>query len=123
MTATVTLTDDDKSTMGDPDDKDSGELSITGPTGNVSEGEQRDVHRHVLEGHSPRKCTVAWSAPLGTDAAVAGGPGDYVGDCDLPGELVRRGLRRDITIAATDDMLSETAESFTVTLGAITSTL
>ena len=33
------------------------------------------------------------------------------------------GATQTITITATDDALSETAESFTVTLGAITSTL
>ena len=36
--ATVTLTDDDKTTTGVPDDKDSAVLSITGPGSNVAEG-------------------------------------------------------------------------------------
>ena len=46
----------------------------------------------------------------------------HIGHGDLRGEQCG-GATQNITITATDDALSETAESFTVTLGAITSTL
>ena len=50
--ATVTLTDDDKGTTGTTtDDKDSAELSISGPASNVSEGGNADLHRDAVGGH------------------------------------------------------------------------
>ena len=118
--ATVTLTDDDKSTTT-PGDKDSAELSISGPASNVSEGGNA-VFTVTLSAAIAKKVQVAWSAPLGTDAAEAADLGTTSGTVTFAANSVA-GATQSITITATDDALSETAESFTVTLGTITSTV
>ena len=66
---------------------------------------------------------MAWSAPLGTDAAEGSDlSATYSGTVTFAANSAV-GATQTITITTTDDMLSETAESFTVTLDAITSTL
>ena len=60
--AIITLTDDDKSTTP-TDDKDSAELSISGPASNVSEGGNA-VFTVTLSEAVAKAVTVAWSAPL-----------------------------------------------------------
>ena len=120
--ATITLTDDNKSTSnpGEEDDRDSAELSISGPASNVSEGGDASF-TVTLSKQVDAEVQVAWSAPLGTDAAEGADLWVHVRHGDLRGELGAAGATQSITIAATDDNLSETAESFTVTLGTITS--
>ena len=124
--ATVTLTDDDKSTSdpGDEDDKDSAELSISGPGSSVSEGGNA-VFTVTLSAAIAKEVQVGWSAPLAEDAAEATEATDLdstTGTVTFPANSAA-GATQTITIVATDDKLSETAESFTVTLGTITSTL
>ena len=65
---------------------------------------------------------VAWSALATGDAAVAADLGTTSGAVTFAAGSAA-GATQDITITATDDTLSETDESFTVTLGAITSDL
>ena len=119
--AEVTLTDDDKSTTTPTDDKDTAEISITGPPSNVAEGSNA-VFTVTLSQAVSKEVQVAWSAPLATDAAEAADLGATSGTVTFPANSAA-GATQDITITATDDALSETAESFTVTLGAITSDL
>ena len=121
--ATVTMTDDDKSTTdpGEEDDKDSAELSISGPSVNVSEGGNA-TFTVTLSAAIAKEVQVAWSAPLGTDAAVGADLGTTSGTVTFAANSAA-GATQSITITATDDKLSETAESFTVTLGTITTTL
>ena len=112
--ATITLTDDDKST-GDPgeeDDVDSAELSISGPSGNVSEGSDA-TFTVALSAAVAKEVTVAWTATGNTD--------DYSPDSGTVTFAAgsSAGATQDIDIAVTDDDLSETAESFTVTLGTV----
>ena len=118
--ATVTLTDDDKGTTT-PDDKDSAVLSISGPASNVAEGSNA-VFTVTLSKQVAAQVQVAWSAPLGSDAAEGADLSATSGTVTFPANSAA-GATQTITITATDDALSETAESFTVTLGAITSTL
>ena len=121
--ATVTLTDDDKST-GDPgeeDDRDSAELTISGPGSSVSEGGNA-VFTVTLSAAIAKEVQVAWSAPLGTDAAVGADLSATSGTVTFAANS-SAGATQTISITATNDMLSETAESFTVTLGTITTTL
>ena len=118
--ATVTLTDDDKSTTP-TDDKDSAELSITGPALNVTEGSDA-TFTVTLSASVSKEVTVAWSAPLGTDAAEGADLGTTSGNVTFTANSAA-GATQSITITATDDMLSEGTEGFTVTLGNITSTL
>ena len=66
--ATITLTDDDKST-GDPgeeDDVDSAELSISGPASNVTEGSDA-TFTVALSAAASKAVTVAWTATGNTD--------------------------------------------------------
>ena len=119
--AIITLTDDDKSTTGDPNDKDGAELSVAGPTSNVSEGGNA-VFTVTLSAAVDADVTVAWSAPLGTDAAEGADLSATSGTVTFAANSAA-GATQSITITATDDDLSETAESFTVTLGDVTSTL
>ena len=121
--ATVTLTDDDKSTSdpGEGDDKDSAELSISGPASNVSEGGNA-VFTVTLSHQVNAEVIVAWSAPLDADAAEAADLDDRSGIVTFAANSAA-GATQSITVTATNDNLSETAESFTVTLGSITSTL
>ena len=118
--ATITLTDDDKSTTP-TDDKDSAELSISGPAANVSEGSDA-TFTVTLSAAVAAQVQVAWSAPLGTDAAGSADLDDTSGTVTFAANSAA-GATQTITITATDDALSETAESFTVTLGTITSTV
>ena len=118
--ATITLTDDDKSTTT-PGDKDSTELSISGPASNVAEGSNA-VFTVTLSQAIAKEVTVAWSAPLGTDAAEGADLGSTSGTVTFAANSAA-GATQSITITATNDVLSEGAESFTVTLGTITSTL
>ena len=119
--ATVTLTDDNKTTPTPDDDKDTATLSMAGPASNVAEGS--DASFTVTLSHAiASQVQVAWSAPLGTDAAEAADLGTTSGTVTFAANS-SAGATQDITITATDDKLSEAAESFTVTLGAITTTL
>ena len=118
--AEVTLTDDNEATTT-PGDKDSAELSITGPTSNVSEGGSA-VFTVTLSHQVDAEVIVSWSAPLGTDAAEGADLSATSGTVTFPANSTA-GATQSITITATDDALSEPAESFTVTLGTITSTL
>ena len=114
--ATITLNDHNGTTTGDPNDKDSAELSISGPSASVSEGSDA-TFTVTLSAAVSKEATVAWTATGNTD--------DYSPDSGTVTFAAgsTAGATEDITITATDDMLSETAESFTVTLGTITSTL
>ena len=120
--ATITLTDDDKTTTTIPGDKDTAEISISGPSANVAEGSDATftvtLSAGGVQGSAGGVERPAWpptqrrardlSATSGTVTFAAGSAA---------------GATQTITIGTTDDMLSETAESFTVTLGTITSTL
>ena len=119
--ATVTLTDDDKTTTGDPNDKDTAEISISSPSANVTEGTDA-TFTVTLSKAVAAEIQVAWSAPLATDAAEGADLATTSGTVTFAANSAA-GATQTITIAVTDDKLSETAESFTVTLGAITSTL
>ena len=114
--ATITLTDDDKTTTP-TDDKDSAELSISGPSANVSEGGSATFTVTLSEAVAKAPVQVAWTATGNTDDySPASGTVTFAANSAA-------GATQSITIAVTDDALSETAESFTVTLGTITSTL
>ena len=119
--ATVTLTDDDKTTTEVPDDKDSAVLSITGPGSNVAEGGDAEF-TVTLSQSVAAEVQVGWSAPLGTDSAEGSDLSATSGTVTFAAGSAA-GATQTITITATDDALSETAEGFTVTLGTITSTL
>ena len=119
--ATVTLTDDDKGTTDDPNDRDSAELSISGPGSSVSEGGNA-VFTVTLSAAIAKDVTVAWSAPLEADAAEGADLGTTSGTVTFPANSAANAIQR-ITVGIEDDKLSETAESFTVTLGDITSTV
>ena len=119
--ATITLTDDNGTTTTPTDDKDGAELSITGPSANVSEGSDA-TFTVTLSAAVSKEVTVAWSAPLSTDAAESADLGGTSGTVTFAAGSTA-GATQMITITATDDALSETAESFTVTLGTITSTV
>ena len=107
--ATVTLTDDDKTTSdpGEEDDKDSAELSISGPASSVSEGGNASS-RSPCRRPSPRKCRWHGRAPLGTDAAGVVGPVATSGTVTFAANSAA-GATQTITITATDDALSETS--------------
>ena len=83
--ATVTLTDDDKSTTT-PGDTDSAELSITGPTANVAEGSNAEF-TVTLSAAVDAQVQVAWSGAAGDGRGRGGGPVRHVGDGDVRGEL------------------------------------
>ena len=119
--ATITLKDHNGITTEDPDDVDKAELSISGPASNVSEGSNA-VFTVTLSAAVAKEVQVGWSAPLGTDAAEGSDLDTTSGTVTFAADSAA-GATQDITITATDDMLSETSESFTVTLGTITSTL
>ena len=109
--ATITLTDDNGSTTT-PGDKDGSELSITGPESSVSEGSNAVFTVTLSKGVS-KAVTVAWLA--------AGNIGDYSpssGTVTFEANSAARATQ-DITVRATDDLLSEGEESFTVTLGSV----
>ena len=125
----TTITDDDGTTQNptptpptppdDPPPPDDPQFSIIGPSGPVAEGANA-VFTVTLLTAITRDVTVAWSATPGTARS-----GDY---SPRSGSVTFAaysppGTTRTITITATDDSLSEGAESFTVTLGAGTRTL
>ena len=109
--ATITLTDDDKSTTT-PGDKDSSELSISSPASNVSEGSDA-TFTVTLSAAVSKAVTVAWTATGNTnDYSPTSGTVTFAAGSTA-------GATENIDIAVTDDNLSETAESFTVTLGTV----
>ena len=118
--ATITLKDHNGDT-DDEDDKDTAEISVSGPSANVSEGGNASFTVTLSEAVAAQ-VQVAWSAPLGTDAAESSDLSATSGTVTFAANSAA-GATQSITIAVTDDNLSETAESFTVTLGTITSTL
>ena len=106
--ATITLEDDDTAT-----------LSVNGPSSSVSEGS--DATFTVTLSHAvDESVTVAWSTPQTGDGAEAADLGATSGTATF-GANSAAGATRTITIGAVDDMLSEGDETFTVTLGTITS--
>ena len=119
--ATITMKDLNGDSKDDPEDMDSTDLRITGPSSNVAEGGGA-VFTVTLSEAVASQVQVAWSAPLGTDAAEAADLGTTSGTVTFAANSAR-GSTQTITITATDDMLSEAAESFTVTLGTITTSL
>ena len=126
-TVTTTITDDDgtpsppsppstPSPPNNPINVDPAVLSITGPSGSVDEGFNA-TFTVTLSKSVDADVTVAWSATAGT-----AGPSDYSPDSGrvtFPAGS-SAGETRTITVAVTNDLLSETSESFTVTLGTIT---
>ena len=109
--ATITLTD------GGPDDSDSATVSIAAPAASVTEGTNA-VFTVTLSHQVDAAVTVAWSA-TSTDAADLGSTSGIV----TFAANSAAGTTTTVTIAITDDNLSEMAESFTVTLDDITSSL
>ena len=106
--ATITLTDHSTS-----EQLDSAKLSISGPASPVAEGGNA-TFTVTLSKAVAAQVQVAWTATGNID--------DYSparGTVTFPASSTTQ----TVTIAATDDDLSEAAESFTVTLGTITSTL
>ena len=118
--ATITLKDLNGDT-DDPNDEDKADLIITGPTGNVSEGGDA-TFTVTLSAGVASEVKVAWSAPLAADAAEGADLSVTSGTVTFAANSAAEATQT-ITITATDDMLSEGAESFTVTLGTITTTL
>ena len=80
------------------------------------------VFRVTLSKAVAAEVQVAWSAPLGTDAAEGADLSATSGTVTFAANSAE-GATQTISVTATDDSLSEGAESFTVTLGTITSTL
>ena len=116
--ATVTLTDDSRE---ESKTIDSAELSISGPAAEITEGSDA-TFTVTLSKSVEADVQVAWSAPLGTDSAEGSDLSATSGTVTFAANSAA-GATQSITITATDDALSETAESFTVTLGDITSAL
>ena len=116
--AEITLNDRSSSQHGT---NDSTELSIAGPTSNVSEGGNA-VFTVTLSKEVAKEVTVAWSAPLPADAAEGADLSATSGTVTFAANSAA-GATQSITITATDDALSEGAEGFTVTLGTISTTL
>ena len=102
-------------------DSTSAELSITGSASAVAEGSDASF-TVTLSKAVAAEVRVAWSAPLGTDAAVAADLSATSGTVTFAAGSAA-GATQTITITASDDDLSETSEGFTVTLGTITSTV
>ena len=119
--ATITMKDLNGTTTDDPNDEDKADLKLTGPSGTVPEGSDA-TFTVTLSAGVASQVQVAWSAPLGTDAAEADDLGTTSGTLTFAADSAAESTQS-ITITATDDMLSEGAESFTVTLGAITTKL
>ena len=118
--ATITLKDLNGDS-DDPNDEDKADLYISGPSANVSEGGNAEF-TVTLSAEVASEVKVAWSAPLSTDAAEGADLSATSGTVTFAANSAA-GATQTITIAATDDALSEGAEAFTVTLGAITTTL
>ena len=83
--AIITLTDDDKSTTGDPNDKDGAELSVAGPTSNVSEGGNA-VFTVTLSAAVDAEVTGGMECTVGDGCCGGSGLVRYVGNCDVCGE-------------------------------------
>ena len=104
------------------DDKDSAETEHIRALGiERGGGFRRDLHSHPVEvrfqGSSGGLVGSSGAdAAEGSDLAATSGTVTFAANSAA-------GATESITITATDDALSETAESFTVTLGTITSTL
>ena len=99
-------------------DDDSTYLSIAGPSAEVSEGENA-TFTVTLSKAVTADVTVAWSAIVATDTAVAADLGATSGDVTFPANSLA-GAQKTITVAVTDDALSEGSETFSVTLGNVT---
>ena len=119
--AEITLKDLNGTSKDDPEDMDSTDLSITGPTSSVPEGSDATFTVTLSEAVASQ-VQVAWSAPSGSDAAEGSDLSATSGTVTFPANSAA-GATQTITITATDDMLSESAEIFTVTLGTITTSL
>ena len=105
---TLTLTDDDRA-----------ELSINGPTSEVPEGSDA-IFTVSISGEVVSGVTVAWSVTpntaSATDLGTATGTTTFTAGSNA-------NATRTITIAVTADELSETAETFSVVLGAVSGDL
>ena len=119
--ATITMKDLNGTTKDDPSDEDWTDLKITGPASGVAEGSNA-TFTVTLSASVASQVQVAWSAPLAADAAAAADLGTTSGTVTFAANSAA-GATRTITVGAEDDNLSETDESFTVTLGTITTTL
>ena len=120
--ATITLNDHNGTTTGDPNDKDVAELSISGPSANVSEGGDA-VFTVTLSEAVSKEVQVAWSAPLGTDAAEGSDLSATSGTVAFAANSAAGATQEHHHQGDGRRSLRGRAESFTVTLGAITSTL
>ena len=100
----ITITEDD-----------SAELSIAGPTSNVAEGANA-VFTVTLSKAIAKEVTVAWSTTAGTASSsdFTAGSGTLTFAADSAA-----GATQAITVAVADDDLSETSETFSVSLGII----
>ena len=97
-------------------DNDRGVVAITGPPGEVEEGEDA-VFTVSLSRGIAKSLTVAWSATAGTASA-----GDFLGTSGtvtFPDGSPDNATQT-ITIPITDDLVPEATERFSVTLGAMT---
>ena len=104
--ATITLEDDDTA-----------EVSISGPSASVAEGSSA-TYTVTLSAAVAKQVAVAWSATAGTASSSDFSPAS--GSVTFPAGSAA-GATQSFDVAITDDDLSETAETFTVALGAITS--
>ena len=109
--ATITIGDNDTATLG-----------ITGPAGVVAEGGSAEF-TVTLSHEVDAQVAVAWSA--GSTATVAASADDYSPDSGtvifLAGSAA--GATKTVTMTIADDGDEEEQESFTVTLGSVTSDL
>ena len=97
-------------------DNDLAVVTLTGPPGEVEEGENA-VFTVALSRGITKPLTVAWSAAAGTASA-----NDFVGTAGtvtFPGGAPDNATQT-ITIPITDDLVPEATERFSVTLGALT---
>ena len=97
-------------------DNDRAVISITGPPGEVEEGENA-VFTVTLSRGITRPLTVAWRALTGTASAndFVGSSGTVTFPAGSPDNATQT-----ITIPVTDDLVPESTERFSVSLGAIT---
>ncbi len=109
----ITLTDHSQN-----GESDSAQISISGPTSPAAEGGNASFTL-TLSHAVAAEVTVAWSAPSSDDTAVAADLGNTSGSVTIPASTSQ--LKFNIPIF--DDDLEEDAETFTVTLGDITSTV
>ncbi|MDE0170551.1 MAG: hypothetical protein OXS29_13755, partial [bacterium] len=106
--ATITLGDDDTAA-----------LSISGPTGNVAEGNNA-TYTVTLSKAIAKQVRVAWSASAGTASSSDYSPAS--GSVTF-GAGSSAGSSETFTVAVADDDLSETAETFSVALGTVSGDL